>query len=195
MGSGGVGGIRAELSNPIAGAGEGCEGAVGMGNVWSWQRPGPTVVSVGAHVERLRGRTISGGWEDWQEESRYEDSERQRLHCWNYFLRVEERQARFRPDGLQRRVARRSCDLEILGRSRDLIRSGHFSPGEPNLFRPLVDSWLNWDEYFALADYASYVEAQSRAGADYLDREKWIQKSINMAGAGYFRRTGDSGVL
>jgi len=36
-----------------------------------------------------------------------------------------------------------------------MISGGFFSPGDPNLFKPLVDSLLNQgDNYLLLADYA-----------------------------------------
>lgn len=69
----------------------------------------------------------------------------------------------------------------------DLIASGHFSSGDSQLFRPLVDSLLHKDEYMLLADYASYIAAQEEAGRAYRDRERWTRMSIlNTARSGYF---------
>jgi len=75
-----------------------------------------------------------------------------------------------------------------LRRVLDQIRSGAFSPGEPGLFVPLVDSLLEGgDRYLLLADYASYVDCQTRVARTYLDTEAWTRKSIlNSAGMGYF---------
>ena len=42
----------------------------------------------------------------------------------------------------------------------DQIAAGTFSGGTPRLFRPIVDSLLNGDEYLVLADYQAYVECQ-----------------------------------
>lgn len=69
----------------------------------------------------------------------------------------------------------------------DLLSSGAFSRGDRELFKPLVDSLLNWDEYMLLADYASYIETQGQVEAAFLDSEKWTRMSIlNVARMGKF---------
>ena len=69
----------------------------------------------------------------------------------------------------------------------DQIGSGFFSQGDPDLFRPLVDSLLDHDEYMLLADYRSYMECQSRVEQAYLDQDRWTRMSIlNVARIGYF---------
>ncbi len=69
----------------------------------------------------------------------------------------------------------------------DQIGGGDFSPGEPGLFQPLVDSLLSWDEYMLLADYRAYVECQDRVSRAYADQEHWTRMSIlNVARIGYF---------
>ncbi len=69
----------------------------------------------------------------------------------------------------------------------DQIGGGHFSPEEPGLFQPLVDSLLNWDEYMLLADYRAYVDCQDRVSRAYADLEQWTRMSIlNVARIGYF---------
>jgi starch phosphorylase len=40
----------------------------------------------------------------------------------------------------------------------DLIQASHFSHGDTNLFKPLVESLLKYDRYMLLADYQSYVD-------------------------------------
>ena len=60
----------------------------------------------------------------------------------------------------------------------DLIGSGHFSHGDPNLFKPLVDGLLNYDPYMLLADYRSYVDCQDRVSKAYKEREDWVRMSI-----------------
>ena len=73
-----------------------------------------------------------------------------------------------------------------LARTLDLIRDGAFSPGERNLFKPLIYS-LRADRYFVLADYASYVACQERAADTYRDTATWTRKSIlNVARVGRF---------
>ncbi len=69
----------------------------------------------------------------------------------------------------------------------DLIASGHFSSGDPELFKPLVDSLLYHDEYLLFADYQSYVDCQDRVSKTYRDRDAWTRMSIlNTARMGKF---------
>jgi len=69
----------------------------------------------------------------------------------------------------------------------DLIASGHFSKGDGNLFKPLVDSLLNHDEYMLFADYQSYVDCQDRVSKAFRDRDQWTRMSIlNTARSGKF---------
>jgi len=69
----------------------------------------------------------------------------------------------------------------------DMISNGTFSPAEPDLFKPIVDSLLSVDKYMLLADFASYLKAQEKAGKLYLDKDDWCRKSIlNCAAVGKF---------
>jgi starch phosphorylase len=70
----------------------------------------------------------------------------------------------------------------------DMIGSGFFSPGEPHLFSPLLDSLFRQGEpYMVMADYRSYLECQERVGRTYLDVEDWTRRSIlNTARMGFF---------
>jgi starch phosphorylase len=69
----------------------------------------------------------------------------------------------------------------------DLIGSGLFSPEDPKLFKPLIDSMLYNDEYMTLADYQSYVDCQEEVSRSYGDQEKWTRMSIlNVARMGKF---------
>jgi starch phosphorylase len=69
----------------------------------------------------------------------------------------------------------------------DLIASGHFSNGDGALFRPLIDSLLNQDEYLLLADYQSYVDRQEEINDAYRDIDRWVRMSIlNVARTGKF---------
>nr|WP_272913419.1 glycogen/starch/alpha-glucan phosphorylase [Desulfomonile tiedjei] len=69
----------------------------------------------------------------------------------------------------------------------DLIASGHFSPGDAELFKPLVDSLLYHDEYLLFADYQSYVDCQVRVSQTYRDQDAWARMSIlNAARMGKF---------
>ncbi len=69
----------------------------------------------------------------------------------------------------------------------DRIASGYFAHGDPNLFKPLVDSLLGRDEYLLLADYADYIAAQERVSQAYQDCDRWTRMSIlNVARMGKF---------
>jgi starch phosphorylase len=69
----------------------------------------------------------------------------------------------------------------------DLIDSGFFSNGDRELFRPLVESLLNRDDYMLLADYQAYVDCQQRVGQAYRDQKNWTRMSIlNSARVGRF---------
>lgn len=77
---------------------------------------------------------------------------------------------------------------DTLHRVMDLIASGHFSPLQPDLFRPIVDSLLkDGDRWMVLADFRAYINAQKEVSRLYRSRELWVEKSIlNTAGMGYF---------
>lgn len=70
----------------------------------------------------------------------------------------------------------------------DAIRSGAFSQGNGDLFRPLVDDLLSEnDPYLLLLDLESYLQCQRQVGATYADRETWTKRSIlNVARMGKF---------
>lgn len=69
----------------------------------------------------------------------------------------------------------------------DLIASGYFSPGNPDLFRPIVDELLQRDEYLLLADFQSYLDCQEQVSRAYQDPDEWTRMSIlNVARIGKF---------
>jgi starch phosphorylase len=69
----------------------------------------------------------------------------------------------------------------------DLIAGGHFSRGDREMFRPLVDNLLWSDPFLVLADYADYVACQERVSAAWRDPKRWDRMSVlNTARAGKF---------
>ncbi len=69
----------------------------------------------------------------------------------------------------------------------DLIQSGFFSHGDTQLFKPLIDSLLNHDDYMLLADFQSYVDCQDRVAECYMNQDEWTRMSIlNVARMGKF---------
>ena len=69
----------------------------------------------------------------------------------------------------------------------DLVRSGFFSRGDPELFAPLLYGLMNYDPYFVFADFAAYVQCQRRVGATFRNRALWTRMSVvNAARTGKF---------
>jgi starch phosphorylase len=69
----------------------------------------------------------------------------------------------------------------------DLIRSGFFSRGDTELFRPLLDNLTYHDPYLVLADFSSYRDCQQKVSAAYCDKDSWTRMSIlNSARSGMF---------
>ncbi len=69
----------------------------------------------------------------------------------------------------------------------ELIANGHFSRGDREMFRPLLDNLLNSDPFLVLADYADYARCQEQVGAAWKDPERWTRMSIlNTARSGKF---------
>jgi glycogen phosphorylase len=69
-------------------------------------------------------------------------------------------------------------DVPELNEAVELISSGLFSPDDPGLFKPLVDSLLCRDEYMVLPDFRSYIDCQDRIGEAFKMQEKWTRISI-----------------
>jgi len=69
----------------------------------------------------------------------------------------------------------------------ELIASGHFSGGDTELFRPLIDNLISSDPFMVLADFRAYADCQQRVAAAYANRAEWARMSIlNCARSGYF---------
>jgi starch phosphorylase len=75
-----------------------------------------------------------------------------------------------------------------LKKALNMIAGGYFSPGAPDLFRPVFDALLRGGDHFLLlADYASYIACQERIDELYKNPEEWTRRAIlNMAGMGKF---------
>lgn len=68
-----------------------------------------------------------------------------------------------------------------------MVRSGAFSRGDLDLFRPLMDTLLGGDPYMVLADYQSYADCHTGVSEAYADQEQWTRMSIlNSARSGQF---------
>jgi glycogen phosphorylase len=75
----------------------------------------------------------------------------------------------------------------VLKETIDQIASGGFSGGNRDLFKPIVDSLLNQDTYFVLADFQAYLECQYKVDKAFRDQEHWTRMSVlNVARMGKF---------
>jgi starch phosphorylase len=70
----------------------------------------------------------------------------------------------------------------------DMITSGFFSPGNHDLFAPIVQSLLHVDHYLLLADFAAYIRCQEEQVCELYQRpDRWTKKAIlNVANMGKF---------
>lgn len=69
----------------------------------------------------------------------------------------------------------------------DAIASGYFSPDNRDLFKPIVESLLDRDEYMLFADYQAYIDCQQEVSKAYRDAKHWTRMSIlNVARTGKF---------
>ncbi|MGB3495493.1 MAG: glycogen/starch/alpha-glucan phosphorylase [Elainellaceae cyanobacterium] len=69
----------------------------------------------------------------------------------------------------------------------DLLASGFFSHGDPELFRPIVDYLLYSDRFMLLADFEAYIDCQAKVSEAYRDADNWSRMSIlNCARMGKF---------
>ena len=74
-----------------------------------------------------------------------------------------------------------------LKRVLDALASDRFCPGEPGSFKWIPETLLNRDDYFVIADFASYVAMQGRISREYLEPALWTRKAIlNVARVGRF---------
>ncbi|MFN5118226.1 MAG: glycogen/starch/alpha-glucan phosphorylase [Cyanobacteriota bacterium] len=68
-----------------------------------------------------------------------------------------------------------------------LIEQGHFSNGDGDLFRPLLQNLTGNDPFFVLADFNDYLRAQDAVSLAWADRDRWNRMSLlNAARTGFF---------
>jgi starch phosphorylase len=68
-----------------------------------------------------------------------------------------------------------------------LVEQGHFSNGDGELFRPLLQNLTGRDPFFVLADFDDYLRAQGAVGQAWGDRSRWNRMSLlNTARTGFF---------
>ena len=68
-----------------------------------------------------------------------------------------------------------------------LVELGHFSNGDTELFKPLLQSLTGNDPFFLMADFKDYLRAQDEVSKAWQDRKEWNRMSlINTARSGFF---------
>ena len=68
-----------------------------------------------------------------------------------------------------------------------LVEQGHFSNGDGDLFRPLLQNLTGRDPFFVLADYQDYRRCQADVNQAWSDRRRWNRMSLlNTARSGFF---------
>uniref|UniRef100_A0ACB8G5W5 Uncharacterized protein n=1 Tax=Sphaerodactylus townsendi TaxID=933632 RepID=A0ACB8G5W5_9SAUR len=69
----------------------------------------------------------------------------------------------------------------------DQIKSGFFSPKQPDLFRDVVDMLFHHDRFKVFADYEAYVRCQDSVSQLYMNSREWTKTVIrNIAASGKF---------
>jgi starch phosphorylase len=66
----------------------------------------------------------------------------------------------------------------LLQEAFSLVESGHFSNGDRELFRPLVENLTGRDPFFVLADFDAYLHAQDAVSRTWADRGRWNTMSL-----------------
>ncbi len=68
-----------------------------------------------------------------------------------------------------------------------LVEQGHFSNGDTELFKPLLQNLTGRDPYFVMADFSEYMRAQDAVSKAWGDRTTWNRMSLlNTARTGFF---------
>ncbi len=68
-----------------------------------------------------------------------------------------------------------------------LVEQGHFSNGDTELFKPLLENLTGRDPYYVMADFSDYMRAQQAVSQTWGDRTTWNRMSLlNTARTGFF---------
>ena len=69
----------------------------------------------------------------------------------------------------------------------NLVRGGHFSHGDRNMFQPLVQNLILHDPFCVMADFDDYIRAQDEVSQHWTNKDDWNTMSLlNIAGSGFF---------
>ena len=69
----------------------------------------------------------------------------------------------------------------------NLVKCGHFSGGDREVFEPLVSNLMHHDPFCVFADFSDYLDAQDRVSRAWTNRDAWNRMSLlNIARSGFF---------
>ncbi len=112
---------------------------------------------------------------------------REQVGADNFFLfgRTTEQIAELRAEGY--RPWEWISSIPELGEVLRLIEQGHFSEGDGDLFRPLLQNLTGQDPFFVLADFQDYQRAQADVNQAWADSRDWNRMALlNTARTGFF---------
>ena len=59
-----------------------------------------------------------------------------------------------------------------------LIEIGHFSNGDKELFKPLLNSWTGNDPFFVMADFEDYLNKQDEVSNCWNNKRAWNKMAL-----------------
>ncbi len=78
-------------------------------------------------------------------------------------------------------------ELPELAEALRLVEVGHFSNGDGELFRPLIDNLRQNDPFFVMADFADYLRVQGEVSQAWKNKREWNRMSLlNTSRSGFF---------
>ncbi|XP_029454203.1 glycogen phosphorylase, liver form [Rhinatrema bivittatum] len=77
--------------------------------------------------------------------------------------------------------------LPELKQTIDQIKSGYFSPKQPELFKDIINMLFHHDRFKVFADYEAYIQSQEKVSQLYMNPKEWTKMVIkNIAASGKF---------
>ncbi len=69
----------------------------------------------------------------------------------------------------------------------NLIKGGHFSNGDRDMFESLIANLIHHDPFCVFADFSDYCDAQDRVSSAWKERDRWNRMSLlNISRSGFF---------
>ncbi len=69
----------------------------------------------------------------------------------------------------------------------NLVKCGHFSHGNKDIFSPLLDNLIDHDPFCVMADIQDYIRVQDEVSNVWKDKTQWNRMSLlNISRSGFF---------